>query len=175
MTEQTLSQLFAVLVGGVVAIASGFFTTLLVENRRQTRESRNLALAFRGEISALLEHIHERRYLKRFQEIITQIESTGEPFYVPMRVRFRYDRVYDANVERIGVLVGPLPEMVPQFYTRLNSILEDLVSLGEGTYRTLDLPTLLRVYCDLHHLLNATVLQGEQIIAEIDRHYKPGR
>jgi hypothetical protein len=65
MTEQTLAQLVAVLVGGVVAIASGFFTPLLVENRRQTRDARNLALAFRGEITALLEHIKERRYQER--------------------------------------------------------------------------------------------------------------
>jgi hypothetical protein len=34
----------------------------LVENRRQARDTRNLALAFRGEITALLEHIKERRY-----------------------------------------------------------------------------------------------------------------
>lgn len=171
MSADAVSQIVAVLVGGLIAIAGGFLTTVLLENRRQRREARNLALAFRGEIGGLMEHIEERGYLRRFEEVIAEIEASGEPFYVPMRIRFQYDRVYDANVERIGMLAGELPALIPLFYTRFSSVLEDLVNMGEGVYEALDLPTLLRVYRDLHRILQATVALGERIEGEIEAYY----
>src|SRR5690606_26045701 len=104
------------------------FTTLFRDAQLQRRESRNLALAFKGEITALLELIQDRNYLKRMADVIEQIEQSGQPFYMPFRVRFEYDRVYRENVARIGILNPPLPEQIPLFYTRFTSILEDLVS-----------------------------------------------
>jgi hypothetical protein len=54
--------------------------------------------------------------------LATQIEATGKPFYMPFRVRFAYDRVYQGNVSQVGLLRGRLPELVPAFYTRLTAI-----------------------------------------------------
>lgn len=177
MTEEALSQLIAVFAGGLIAIAGGFLSTVLLENRRHAREARNLALAFKGEIGALLDHIQERGYARRIEEVVAQIEASGEPFYMPMRIRFQYDRVYAANVARIGILPGRLPEQIPFFYTRFSSILEDMVNLGEGAYASLDLPTLLRVYRDAERIMLATMELGERIEAEIDRtyHLQPNR
>lgn len=174
MTPEAISQIVAVLAGGLIAIAGGFLTTILLENRRQAREARNLALAFKGEIGALLDHIRERGYARRIEEITAQIEASGEPFYMPMRIRFQYDRVYDANVERVGMLAGSLPELIPFFYTRFSSILEDMVNLGEGAYATLDVPTLLRVYRDAQRIMMATIELGERIDEEIERAYRVG-
>jgi hypothetical protein len=93
---------------------------------------------------------------------------------MPIRIRFKYDRAYEANVERIGVLEPALAEKIPLFYTRLNSLLEDWASLGDGTYATADLDTLLRIYRDVHRILQLTVVQGEQLIAMIDKEYPGG-
>lgn len=171
MTEQAVAQIVAVVVGGFIAIAGGFVTTILVDRQRHSRESRNLALAFKGEITALLTHAKERGYRTRIAEVIRQIEATQAPFYMPMRIRFRYDRVYDSNVERIGMLTGALPELIPLFYTRLTSFMEDMIGLADGTYQALDLPVLLRVYRDLDRILDETITAGERIIQEIDTHY----
>ncbi len=172
MLDQILAQMFAVVVGGLLAIAGGFITPLFVDRQRQARESRNLALALKGEITALLALIKERRYLERFAEVAQQIEATQKPFYMPMRVRFRYDRVYESNVMRIGVLSGALPELLPLFYTRLSSMLEDVSGLSEGTYASLDLPTLLRIYRDLQSVLKESITLGERIVQEIERQYR---
>src|SRR5690606_36646917 len=104
MAAEAMVQLAAVLLGGLLAIAGGIVTTLFRDEQLQRRESRNLALAFKGEITALLELIQERNYLKRMADVIEQIEQSGQPFYMPFRVRFEYDRVYRENVARIGIL-----------------------------------------------------------------------
>lgn len=90
---------------------------------------------------------------------------------MPFRVRFKYDRVYEQNVARIGLLKAKLPEQIPLFYTRITSILEDMVSLGDGTYANCDLQLLLRIYRDTYRLLQITLVQGKEIIAAIGKEY----
>lgn len=167
-------QLVSVVVGGLLATVGSIATTTLLERFRQRRESRNLALAFKGELTALVTLIEEREYVERFAQVIDQIESTREPFYVPFRIRFKYDRVYDANVDRIGLLKPPLPEQLPLFYTRMTSIMEDLISLGDGTYTQIDIDQLLRIYRFAHDMLASSVTHGREIIAAIRTAYALG-
>ena len=171
MNEATM-QLVAVVIGGLIAITGGFLSSRLLEQHRLRQEERNLALAFKGEISAVLELIKERKYLDRFTQVIDQIETSGKPFFMPFRVRFKYDRVYESNVARIGLLKAPLPQEVPVFYTRLDSILEDLVSLGDGTYAGIDLPLLLRIYRDTRSATERLVSQGGSILELIGQKYR---
>jgi hypothetical protein len=169
--EPAFIQLIAVVLGGLIAMAGGVVTALVQEGQKRKGESHNLALAFRGEIAALLELIRDRHYVQRLGEVRRQIEETQEPFYMPIRVRFQYDRVYDSNVERIGILKPPLPELIPRFYTRITSVMEDLVSLGDGTYGNADLALLLRIYGDAQRMIEISLVQGEEILAEIGRLY----
>lgn len=171
MTEQAVLQLVAVVVGGLLATAGGIVTTLIIENRRRTHEGVQLALAFKGEIQALVHHVEERNYLGRIAEVIDQIEQSGQPFFMPIRVRFHYDRVYENNVERLGLLKSPLPERIPLFYTRLYSMFEDFLNLAEGAYANLELPVLLRVYRDLLRIMEHTVADGARIVDLIDQRY----
>ena len=170
-TELAILQLGAVIIGGVLATAGGILTTILIERVRRKHDSAQLAMAFKGEISALLQHVEERDYAGRIADVIAQMEETGEPFFMPVRIRLQYDRVYENNVERIGLLRDPLPERIPLFYTRLNSILEDFVNLAEGAYAGLEFAVLVRVYRDLHRLLERSLEDGGRIIREIDRVY----
>lgn len=153
-------------------IGSGILTTTILERQRETRESRNLALAFKGKIRSLLELIEERNYVNRLTEVIAQIEQTRQPFYMPFKVRFKYDRVYEANVEYIGKLKPPLPELIALFYTRLTSVLEDLAAIGEGFYSVLELEDLLRIYRDARRLILLTAKEGETILETINRVYQ---
>ncbi len=171
MTEAALMQLLAVIVGGLLATGGGILTSIFLERDRQKRESRNLALAFKGEITALLQQIEERHYQHRIEQVIAQIETERQPFLMPFRIRFRYDRVYDENVERIGILKEPLPELIPLFYTRLTSVLDDMLSLGDSTYAVLPLDVLLRIYRDMLRLLGEITQVGERILQAIDERY----
>jgi hypothetical protein len=168
---QAVLQLVAVVVGGLLTIIGTFASAILLERYRLGRESLSLALAFHGEITAILELFTKRRYAKRLLEIVGQIEATREPFYMPLRLRHEYDRVYRNNVEKLGQLKHPLPELIPVFYIRLSSIFDDASSLADGTYAGLELEVLLRIYRDLHDFLVETVDQGQEIIAEINRLY----
>lgn len=167
----SLIPLIPVIVGGLLAIVGGFLSTVMIESRRRTTDSRNLALAFKGEITALLHHIEDRSYANRFQQVIEQMEATQTPFFMPFRIRFAYDSVYQNNVAKIGLLQGSLPEMVPTFYTYLRSMMEDLNNIGDGAYAKLDLEVLLRIHRDLQRVLAKTTSLGEQIIQEVDRQY----
>jgi hypothetical protein len=172
MTEETVSQFGAVVIGGLIAITSGFVTTVLEDRQRRARLPRNLAMAFKGEIAALVDRARERRYADRISEVIAQIEATNEPFFMPLRIRFAYDRVFDNNVEQIGILGGPLPELIPRFYTGLTLVLYDMANLADGTSKGLPIPVLLRVYRDAQRVLGETLAVGERVIEEIDVRYR---
>lgn len=161
-------QLAAVIVGGVLATAGGIVTTLVVERQKRRHDAAQLALAFKGEIAALVRHVEERNYLERITQVMRRIEEGGELFHMRLRLRFQYDRVYDNNVDRIGVLSPPLPERLPLFYTRLNSVLEDFVNMAEGSYADLDRVTLLRVYGDLRGLIERMLQDGKELVELID-------
>ncbi|HET6846480.1 MAG TPA: hypothetical protein VFH29_06565 [Anaerolineales bacterium] len=165
-------QPIAVIVGGLIAIAGGFLSSRMLERQRLRQEERNLALAFKGEISAILELIKERNYVGRFAQVVEQIETSGQAFFMPFRVRQKYERVYEANVARIGLLRRPLPEEIPVFYTRFASILEDLTSLGDGTYAHLELPIVVRIYRDTIAATERLILQGQTIMTTISAKYE---
>jgi len=167
-----LMQLAAVIVGGMLTIAGGFLSSYLLERKKLELQSRNLALALRGEVSALLSIIEDRGYVERMAQVIQQIEQTQEPFYMPYHTRYSYDRVYGENVDKIGLLREPLPEMVATFYAQVNSLLEDMGNLAEGRYSQLGLPLLLRVYREAQRILMNTTKLGQEIITEIDRQHQ---
>lgn len=171
MDTAVLSNLIAVIIGGLLATAGGIVSALIIERQRRKVDSRNLALAFKGEISAILEHLKFRNYDKRFGEVIEQIEESGQPFFMAFRLRYTYDRIYEENAERVGMLPGNLPEQIPFFYTLMLSVMEDMASLGDGTYASLDLNVLLRIYRDARRSLQTLATQGEATLQEIERLY----
>jgi hypothetical protein len=172
MTESAIMQLAAVVVGGLLATGGGILTTLFIENQKRRYESTHLAMAFKGEIGALVQQIEERNYLGRISEVIRQMQETGEPFYMPLRVHYRYDRVYENNVERIGLLKPPLAERIPRFYTRVTSALDDFTNLADRVYAGLEISVLVRVYQDLHRMLDLSLQEGREILREIDVSYR---
>lgn len=171
MIEQAVLQLAAVIVGGLLSITGGFFSTLILDRQREKAQARNLALSFKGEISALVAFIEARGYRNRVRQVIAQIEQTQQPFYMPYRIHYQYDRVYNDNVDKLGVLRGSLPELIPRFYTQMVSVLEDMAWLGEGPYEQINVEVLLRVYRDMLGFIERTVELGEEIILEINREY----
>lgn len=92
---------------------------------------------------------------------------------MPFRARFRYDRVYDKNVDRIGSLGEPLPELIALYYTRTSALLEDMLNLGEGVYASLDSPIIVRIYQDLATVMRANQELAARIVDEIDRAHPP--
>lgn len=163
--------LFSVTAGVVVGGLIGFFNTSHVEKRKQATESRRLALAFQGEIRALVEIIGKRKYLENIEWVFKEMERTGEKYQFKLQVRRNYFLVFENNVGNIGLLPCPLPALIAQFYVQANSVLEDIESHRDGTFDELGVMDLIFSLQTLHSLLQDTVRIGENIIEETDTIY----
>jgi hypothetical protein len=156
-----------VIIGGVIS----FFNTSRLETRKQAAESRRLALAFRGEIRALLRIVNRRRYLEGFQSIVEKMETAQIKVPINIKVRREYFPVFKNNVTNIGSLECPLPELIAQFYVQANSVLEDIESYHDGTLEHDDIQSLTGRVKETHALLQETLVIGEEIIKEVNLLY----
>lgn len=158
--------LINVAAGVIIGGAISYFNTVRLETRKQEAESRRLALAFQGEIRALIGIIERRKYLESIQWLIEQMVKTGDKYKFNLQVRRNYFLVYQNNVGNIGLLPCPLPALIAQFYVQASSVLEDVESLRDGTLDEVNLPDFILTMKTLHSLLQDTVLIGENIIEE---------
>ena len=163
--------LIGVLLGAVLSLAGGYVSTLLVENRREKRESRNLALAFKGELVALRKIVEERKYIEALKAAIDFIQKHNQPYHITVKVRHQYFNVYKNNVNKIGTLNSPLPEWIATFYTQANAVLEDLESYCDGTYATASPDVLLESYKELVRIFGGAMVLAQRICDEIERQY----
>jgi hypothetical protein len=161
--------LVGVVLGGILSIAGGYVRTLLVENRRARRESRNLAYAFKGELTALRKIVEERKYLEGLKKAVDSRRSGGQPFHLIVNVRREYFNVYAKNVD--GTLNTPLPEWIATFYTQANSVLEDLETFRDGALADAPTADLIEAYKELHRLFTTTISLAQTVCDEIDRQH----
>jgi hypothetical protein len=110
----------------IAAALGGYLGPRFLEGRRRKWETRNLALAFGGEIKALQQIVKIRRYEEGIHQYIERMRTTGQPFYIRSRIQREYFGVYKENLGRLGILDAPLPEHIAAFYTMANAILEDI-------------------------------------------------
>ncbi len=160
ISVKDLLPFVGVIIGGLITLA----TTYWLETRKQVTESKRLALAFRGEIGALLEIIKKRKYLEGFQNAITQMETTGERQLINIQVRREYFPVFKSNVGNIGLLPCSISELVAKFYIEANALLEDIESHRDGTFDDVDVLYLIAGVKEMHALLQDIIKNGEQII-----------
>ncbi len=97
----------SVMVGVIIGELISFFTTNYLEIRKQAAESKRIALAFRGEIRALLEIIKRKKYIESFQWVIEQMEITHNKYPMHIQIRREYFLVFQNNVSNIGLLASP--------------------------------------------------------------------
>lgn len=167
LDSDALAVLLGVVLGGLVTAGS----TLFFEWYKDSRDSRRLAQAFRGEIKALQTIVEKRRYIDLLREIVATISSTQQPENIVIRVRRDYFKVYNANVERIGLLKNPLPEQIAAFYVKCNSILDDLHALDDGLWHDKPPEQQIEFYSNLLDLFEETMRDATAIANTIDEKY----
>lgn len=163
--------LIGVLLGGILSIAGGLLSNLFIECRRAKSARRNLALAFAGEISAIVEIVNTRQYIPNLRNAITYMEETGEIYPLHISVNRDYFNVYVSNVSNIGILGGRLPRMIATFYTQGNSVLEDINSLSNDALGESDVSFHIEAYKELLKLFESTIVVGHKIVCEIEKTY----
>ena len=172
LTVKDYLPLIGVVLGGVLAMVGGFFSNLWLEYRRERKMRETLALAFQGEIEALLEIIAKRGYMEGLRKAKAQTEQTGAIHGYHFRARRKYFSVYEANVGQIGLLRPPLSRLVARFYTQANAILEDMERFEEAEPSKIKPADAIAAYEEVLSIAEDTVAVGCQIVSEIARRYK---
>ena len=142
----------------------------IIESLKHKRDAKNLAFAFRGELIAIRTIVSHRNYLEHLSKIIEHIKTTNEPYIFKVNVRQNYFNVYEKNVDKLGLLPNPLPELISTFYTQAKSVLEDLESLRDGDFSSPN-TDLVFVYTELYNLLYNTMKLVDVITQEIETAY----
>jgi len=155
----------SMIIGSVLAIAVGFFSTLFFERRRDKRVQRALVLAFRGEISALLNIVERRGYIRDLQGVISGMKESGVVQKFFFTAKRDYFTVFETNAGSIGLLPSPMPEDVACFYTYAKSILEDMGQIEAGP-DDWDLNEAIEMHKELLSVLQEAVKVGEKIVDE---------
>jgi hypothetical protein len=155
------TTLIPTIIGGAIAIGGSIAAPICVEYVKRKAERSSLTGALVGEISAIVEISERRGYIEHLRQIIAKAKAETNPdmghrfFFSSRRNSFS---VYDANLNRLGILRDPLPQLIVRFYTQTASILEDIADMREGkplrnrddSIKTLE--SLLKLFEDTHSL-----------------------
>jgi len=129
-----MDPLLPVVIGGVIGVAGGVISPLLLEIWKRKTERENLTGAFISEINALLQIVERRKYVEELESLISQAKSgidRNAIYFYQFSVRRNPFPVYEANLSKIGILKNPLPQKIAQFYARSSSILEDIADMRD--------------------------------------------
>lgn len=157
-------NLLSALLGGLLVAVPSVWSTL----RADRRERRNVASAFRGEIGAVLSLYDTRQYLSLHCERLQTWETTDEPvvFSRDFEER-RYDQIYRANADRVGVLPDPIPQHIATFYTLLDAVHEDLGKMSRGVFGDQDRVSKLAFYRHFVQVMRQMLDAGKTVEAEL--------
>ena len=160
--------LLGALLGGVINAAVRRYATF--------KEGKGIALALRGEMSAIIEMVLQRRYLQHLEKNIQKLADstyklTGADIFAPS-VPENYFPVFNSLGTKIGLL-NDLSDSVASFYTKAKSVVEDIHNLEEmrANHVTgsaeVDRATLLALTTELRDLLHDTLRIGLQAVEDL--------
>lgn len=166
--QPILWLLVGALLGGVINAA--------IRQYAAFRESKGIALAIRGEISAIIEIVLQRRYLEHLEKFIQQLSDpthqlTAKDFFAP-RMSETYFPVFNSLANKIGGL-GDLGDTVAIFYTKAKSVIEDIHALEEMRSKIMaasvevNRPAALELTTELRDLLHDALRIGIQAVEDL--------
>lgn len=131
--------------GAIIGAAIGSFGSHWLQ---RDHERKALRAAFRAEISSLLKISEARGLENLFQEIVDHFDQTGQE--VPITLwgfeAIRADPIFSANVGKIGLLGADVAEDIGDFYSLLNAVRIDLVSVATQRLAHLPPPQRIEIY-----------------------------
>lgn len=154
--------------GGVIF---GFLMNIYMDLRTRSIESKNLAFAFKGELSAISAQVRTRRYIEYFEAKIAEIKTSKKTAFMDIRVRKEYFHVFINNTHKIGTLKNPLPEKLSAYYIQGNSILEDWGAYSEGKWKDVSWEVCLDLNKRTKRLMEIHLDLADEIVMTIDKIY----
>jgi hypothetical protein len=115
------------LVGGLVTIVPNY----LIELSKRKNECRAVTSALLAEVRALLTIIEHRKYIESFRQITLQLESNPSSTYkISVKVPVHYSRVYQAHIDRLGLINPQQAAKIIEFHQLLDSVVQDIEPSG---------------------------------------------
>ncbi|WP_250538841.1 MULTISPECIES: hypothetical protein [unclassified Caballeronia] len=159
------------IVGTIVGGLIGFLSSAGNDVLKNRRESRALAHSFRGAITSLIEIAEARKYDAVLQSHIQHIQAGNPKIVLRIRASRDYVEIYKRNVDKLGALKGDLPELIPAFYTYVNSLLEDVDCLARGDWDSEGDAFFLTAYMTMREMLQKVRDLAQAIRNEVDLRY----
>jgi hypothetical protein len=163
--------LIGIIAGGLLVVVGGLTSNIWLEYFRKRKLRRTLALAFKGEVQALLDIFEKRGYIEGLRAAKVKIEATGKFQAYHFRARKKNFSVFEANVGQIGILRPPLSELVSRFYAQARSILEDMERFEALDPASVDPMVAIAAYDEVLSIFGDTVAVGKRIVQEVSRRY----
>jgi len=132
-----MESIFAVVIGAFLA----GFGRLCYDSYRFKNERKQVHNAFRGEISALMSIVDERKYVDGLKANIQNMKQSNNFYFFCVSVKQNYFTVYDTFSCKLSILKGELPLLIAEFYINSKAILEDFDMYNEyakTTYTKID-------------------------------------
>lgn len=169
--------LYAAVISVVGSFVGAWFATKMSKDSDRHHEARQLAKTFKGELSSIINVLHERDYQKEFRKAAAKNREDQKLFIYAVSVKQEYRFIYKANAAKIGCLVEPLPEIIATVYTMMAALLEEFESLsdmlyGNKSWNFLGSPDQAGDRFDgLASAMDALVADIRATVTEIDKHY----
>lgn len=113
------------IITGTVGFLAAFIPAALLERRREIRQYRTLRASLIAEISAMSELMRSRGYLEDLQA-----GAEGGLPDLSVKVPSDYFKVFNANVDKLGLLEPEEASRIVQLYQLVESVIQDVIPGG---------------------------------------------
>lgn len=117
--------------GAFVGGISAFFPNYLIELKKRRDVRTSVKGALLAEVSALVTIVETRRYIEGMKGVAAHLhENPGATSRFRVNIPEHYSRVYQAHIDRIGVLEPALAVKLIQFHQLIDAIVQDIAPGG---------------------------------------------
>jgi hypothetical protein len=162
-TGNWLQPILPTIVGGLLALAGGIAGGHWARAADLRRARRSLASAFEGEVGALLALSERRKYVQGLDDLIAEMTASSGGGYFYFHAKRNYFGVFQRNLDKVGLLMAPLPKLLVTFYLQAYSVLDDIEDL-HGRSETSSPEESLRRHTELRDVLADTLGKGKELL-----------
>lgn len=173
----TYIPILAALITGACSFAGAWLATIFGKRSERRHEARQLAKAFKGELSAIVSILELRNYQAALRKCADKCIEFDQVHIFAVSAQQEYRAIYKSNASKIGCLPQGLPEQIAIVYTQATSLLEDFHSsielqAGRKPLSILGSPVqAAERYRRIADHIEQIIDMAKKTIAEIDRMY----
>lgn len=118
--------------GAFVGGVSTFFPNYFLELKKRRDERMSVSCALVAEVRALLTIVEQRQYINGLKKVAQHLINSpaGTTAQYCVKVPDHYSRVYQAHVDRLGVVDPHLAAKIIEFHQLMDSAVQDVSTEG---------------------------------------------